>query len=173
MKVLRKISRRWRRLDVSKTAGSFVTFFFYRPEATSKNYSRFGRSVLEIWDDLSHTLDLYMKAFLKKGRRQRVQDSLNHLFFLLLGRTSLPVVGRSGTSWIYPTPSQDASGKWRFLNGSLLRMSCHPGWRVDPGWWRLASLRPILFNSSGRPSDLLKKQIGVRARTGGFLWFLG
>ena len=34
----------------------------------------------------------------------------------------------------------------------------------------LKTLAPILFNSSGRPSDLLKKQIGVRARTGGFLW---
>ena len=34
-------------------------------------------------------------------------------------------------------------------------------------------LRPILFTPSGRPSEVLKKQCGVRARTGGFLWFLG
>ena len=30
--------------------------------------------------------------------------------------------------------------------------------------------RPVLFNEFGRPKEVLKKQCGVRARTGGFLW---
>eukprot|EP00435_Cladocopium_sp_Y103_P021424 s1038_g5.t1 len=37
---------------------------------------------------------------------------------------------------------------------------------------RLKDLAPVLFNEFGRPKEALKKQCGVRARTGGFLWLV-
>lgn len=37
---------------------------------------------------------------------------------------------------------------------------------------RLKDLAPVLFNEFGLPKEVLKKQCGVRARTGGFLWLV-